>query len=244
VAHDRVGGRIGFGPREGADGVDQPAAGTKEIRGRRHDRHLQPSQTGERISARPPEQLGSSPGGADPRTRGVDEDPVERCAEGQPRGVLRNDGGVETQTVEGGRDQRGAIRVTVGGHDGALGADTTGEERRLAAGGGAGVEDPIAGARVQGLHDERRRLVLHREPALAPPGDRRWISSGEDQAVGMDGPDGRLESGGAERLDRVVDGHATAVDPEGERAALAEGERGPLDLAGRQEPSELVDRPR
>ena len=183
AAHDRVARGVGLGARERADAVDEPAAGRSSpaaavaiptcSAGEARELVLRARHrsSGRRRAEPMPEH------GASTRTR---SNPPARPAGGRPG---RERSAFSAETLDGGPDQLEPRERHVGGHHASLRPDETGEVAGLAAGAGAHVQHPVARLRIQRPHDERRRLVLDREPALGELRQRRGRPRVDHQRV-------------------------------------------------------------
>ena len=191
----RVAGGVRLGARERADRVDQQAAGTQSVGAGGRDGHLESREGGEVGSSRPPEQLGSPARRPDARARRVHQHPVERPVDRWVRAVLRHDEHGDAETFRGAPDEGRPLGADVRGDDSPGLADDARGMRRLAARCGADIEHPVARLGIECADDERRRLVLHREPAL-----REATQSGRVPTVERArNPDGAAPAGARDR---------------------------------------------
>jgi len=155
---------------EGAGGIDEEAAGAQEGGDVVQYSTLQFSEFGEGARVEAPAQVGPTAEGSEAGAGGVDEDAVKRDREKGERLRGVGEAGLDAGDSEAGEvfaDLFEACGLAVEGEDAAAVLHEFGEVGGLAAGGGAGVENDVAGA---GVHDGGNQLsggILDLDEAVA-----------------------------------------------------------------------------
>ena len=152
----RVDHRLGLVRIDGANGIDDRAAGAHPLRGRAQQLQLQLRQR-----ARPPAEIGTRREHAEAGARCVDERPVESRQLGRERTPVRVDDG----DVVGPEPAGILLELARPGLVHLDRDDLAGQHRRLAARGGAEVEDALAGLGADAQPGELRAATLR--PNLA-----------------------------------------------------------------------------
>ena len=214
--------------RERADGEHESTPGPQQVGDSRHDGHLQASKAREVLLLRTPQELRASPGGTQAGARSIHKDPVEGAPDGREYGVLGHDVDPDAEPVRKLRHQSRPAMRHVPGDGQASATDDAPDVAGLAARPGARVQDAFAGPRIERPDDERRRLVLDREPAVAPT--RKPLGEGRvhEERVRIKRPTMDLQARPSELALELAQGDPAGVRPYGEWRRGGQSSRGLL----------------
>ena len=162
-----------FAWMHGAGGVHQPATGSQQRQQRLQQPRLQHHQLLDGGGLHPPARIGVAGQGAEAGAGGIEQHPIEGAA---PLGMrickLGGIGGLAADRREPEPGGIGLEPLQAGGgavdrpHLAAIGHGL-GDLGALAAGGGAGIQHPLARLRIEQRHDALGGPVLHAPAALA-----------------------------------------------------------------------------
>jgi predicted nuclease of restriction endonuclease-like RecB superfamily len=215
--------------QHGADGIDEPASIADVLRDPAGDAAPEGREAHDVVGGEAADDLRAAPQGAHAGARRVDQGPIEVGGDvsGSARPVDCMAGGDGDAALARGRLELPELeRDVVGGVHGAARAHLLGEQERLVAAPGAGVEHALSCARSQGERGELRALFLYRPRAAGADELAHRARAAHAQRARRAGAGGDLGARG---------GLAQPCDP---RVALARR------LRAEAQPDRRWDRPR